>query len=255
MAGIPAVRRWIGNCLSDGVTSMEWTEIGRVLVMVAHPDDAEFGAAGTVARLTADGKDVFYGIATDGSKGSAEPDMTPDRLTAIRKREQQAAATVLGVKEVCFLDFPDGMLLPTLELRRAITGAIRKYKPDVLICQNPSRDLTASPFAQHPDHLATGEAALAAAYPCARDRLTFPELLSEGLEPHAVKEVWVSGTGTPDIYIDIAATLDQKVAALLAHESQVERGRIETMIPERARQIGSARGLEYAEAFKLLNLS
>ncbi|GAC1444728.1 MAG: PIG-L family deacetylase [Chloroflexota bacterium] len=234
---------------------MEQKDIGRVLVVFAHPDDAEYGCAGTVAVLARNGADVVYIVTTDGSKGSSDAEMTPNRLTKIRQEEQRSAARVTGVADVCFLNFPDGMLEPTLELRREITACIRQYKPDVLICQNPIRDLTASAFAQHPDHLATGEAALAAVYPSARDRLTFPELLERGLQPHIVKEVWVQGTSAPDHFMDITSSLDVKIAALLEHVSQVDPERIRRMIPERAAEVGKQHGMEYAEAFHRIRLA
>jgi LmbE family N-acetylglucosaminyl deacetylase len=232
---------------------MEWNEVERVLVVVAHPDDAEFGSSGTVARFTGDGKEVTYVVVTDGSKGSSDPDMTPERLTALREEEQRAAARVLGVKHVDFLGFPDGMLQPTLEVRKAVTAAIRRHKPDVLICQSPTRDLTLGMFPQHPDHLAAAEATFAAVYPCARDRMTFPELLDEGLEPHVVRELWVAGTSAADHFIDISSTIDTKVEALLAHASQVEE-QVREWMPQRARQVGEPHGLEYAEGFKRIQI-
>jgi len=232
---------------------MDWDEIQRALVVVAHPDDAEFGSAGTVARMTADGKEVTYVVTTDGSKGSSDPEMTPERLTALREGEQRDAARILGVSDVCFLGFPDGMLLPTLDLRRAISGCIRRYKPDVVICQNPTRDFSLNIGVSHPDHLATGEATLAAVYPCARDRMTFPELLEQGLEPHAVREVWMSGTSIPDHFIDITSSIETKIRALKAHASQVGE-QVGEFIPERARQLGSQHDMEYAEGFKRIQM-
>lgn len=232
---------------------MEWSEIQRAMVVFAHPDDAEFGTAGTVARLTGDGKQVVYVVTTDGSKGSADPAVKPEQLTATRQQEQCDAGAVLGLEDVCFLNFPDGMLLPNIELRRAITGAIRRYKPDLVIAQNPTRDLLASIFVQHPDHLATGEATFAAVYPCCRDRLTFPELLAEGLEPHIVRELWVAGTAQADHFIDISTTIQQKVLALMTHASQVGEHQ-RKMVKERARTAGKLHGMEYAEAFKRIQL-
>lgn len=233
---------------------MEWEEIERALLVVAHPDDIEFGSAGTAARLTQDGKQVAYVIVTDGSKGSSDPDMTPERLTAVRKEEQRNAARVAGVKDVSFLDFSDGMLEPTLEVRKSIAGCIRHYKPDVVICQNPNRELAGNMFAQHPDHLATAEATLAAVYPTARDRMAFPELLEQGLEPHAVREVWVQGTSAPDYFVDISATLQTKIEALLEHKSQVQPERITAMVPERARQVGQLGDMEFAEGYRRIRL-
>jgi LmbE family N-acetylglucosaminyl deacetylase len=232
---------------------LEWDEIQRVMVVFAHPDDGEFGSAGTVARLTRAGKKVVYVVVTDGSKGSSDPEMTTERLIATRQEEQRKAGRILGLEDVCFLNFPDGMLEPTLDVRKAITAAIRRYKPDVVISQSPIRDMTASVFVQHPDHLAVGEATFAAIYPASRDRLTFPELMAEGLEPHNVRELWVNGTGSADFFIDISSTLDTKVEALLAHASQVG-DRVRETVPDRARILGEARGLPYAEGFKRIEL-
>lgn len=228
---------------------MEWSEIQRAMVIFAHPDDAEFGSAGTTAKLVNDGKAVFYVVCTDGSKGSDDPEMTPERLTEIRKAEQLDAARVLGVQDVAFLDFPDGMLQPTLDLRRAITAEIRRYRPDVVITQSPARDLSAGLFVQHPDHVAVGEATFAAVYPCARDRLTFPELAEAGLEPWAVKELWVSGTTAADYFVDITDSIERKIEALRAHASQVGE-EVGARMKERARQVGEPREMGYAEGFR-----
>jgi LmbE family N-acetylglucosaminyl deacetylase len=228
---------------------MEWNEIQRILVVFAHPDDAEFGSAGTAAKAAKDGKDVIYCVVTDGSKGSSDPEMTPEALISMRQKEQRAAAAVLGVKDVTFLGFEDGMLQPTLDVRKAITRVIREYRPDVVISPAPERNLSINVFVQHPDHLAAGEAALAAVYPCARDRMTFPDLAAAGLEPHAVREVWVIGAGGDHI-IDITNTIDLKVQALQAHVSQVGEREVHEFVPRRARQLGSEHGVEYAEAFK-----
>lgn len=229
---------------------MEWDEIQRVLVVFAHPDDAEFGSAGTSAKAAAAGKDVFYAVVTDGSKGSSDPDMTREHLVALREKEQCEAARIVGVKDVSFLGFEDGMLQPSLDVRKAITAAIRRCKPDVVIMPSPDRNLAANVFVQHPDHLAVGEAALAAVYPCARDRLTFPDLADHGLEPHVVREVWITATGMVDYYVDISDTIDTKVRALQAHESQVGHRGVAEFIPQRAKQLGESNGMEYAEAFK-----
>ena len=162
----------------------------RALVVISHPDDAEFGAAATIAQLVRDGARVDYVVTTDGGKGSEDPAMTPAQLTATRVAEQRAAADMLGVREIVHLGYPDGYLTPSLDLRRDITRQIRRFRPDLLITQNPQRRLDFNPFIGHPDHLATGEATLASVYPAARDRLNFPELASdEGLEPWKVRQV------------------------------------------------------------------
>jgi LmbE family N-acetylglucosaminyl deacetylase len=229
-------------------------KIERAMVIFAHPDDAEFGSAGTIAKWASEGVEVTYVVVTDGSKGSSDPDMTPDHLSEMRYAEQRDAARILGVAHVEFLGFEDGVLEPSIELRRAITAAIRRYRPDVIITQNPVRSFDLNAFAQHPDHLACAEAALAAIYPCARDRLTFPELIKEGLDPHAVTEVLVVGTGNPDHWIDITSTIDTKVAALKAHHSQVGGRPVEEFVPQRAKSIGEEHGMEYAEAYRRLTI-
>ena len=228
--------------------------IERAMVIFAHPDDAEFGSAGTVAQWVVDGTEVTYVVATDGSKGSSDPEMTPAHLSELRYAEQRDAANILGVSHVEFLGFEDGVLEPSIELRRAITAAIRRYRPDVIITQNPVRSFDLNAFAQHPDHLACAEAALAAIYPCARDRLTFPELIKEGLDPHEVKEVLVVGTTAPDHWVDITLTIDKKVEALRAHHSQVAGRPIEEFVPERAKSVAEGHEMEYAEAFKRLRI-
>jgi LmbE family N-acetylglucosaminyl deacetylase len=233
---------------------MEWQDIQRVLVVFAHPDDAEFGSAGTSAKLANEGKAVYYAVVTDGSKGSSDPEMSAQRLIQTRQSEQRDAARIVGVKDVAFLGFEDGVLEPTIAVRKAVTAVIRRYKPDVVIAPSPERNLSAGVFVQHPDHLAAGEAALAAIYPCARDRMTFPELLADGLEPHAVREVWVTGTGDPDYFVDISGTIETKVQALQAHASQVSHRDIGEFIPQRARQLGEPHGMEYAEAFRRIQI-
>jgi LmbE family N-acetylglucosaminyl deacetylase len=233
---------------------MEWDEIRRVAVIFAHPDDAEFGSAGTSAKLVSEGKDVFYVVVTDGSKGSSDPGITPHELVATRQEEQRNAAAIIGVREVAFLGFEDGMLEPTIPVKKAVVAAIRRFKPDVVICPSPERNLELNVRVQHPDHLAVGEAALAAVYPLARDRMTFPELLQEGLEPHPVAETWVTGTHSPDFFVDITDHLDTKIRALKAHVSQVGTREVETWMPERARQLGAEQGMEYAEAFKRIQI-
>lgn len=226
----------------------------RAMVVFAHPDDAEFGSAGTVAEWSEEGVEVTYVVATDGSKGSSNPEISPSHLSETRYAEQREAARILGVAHVEFLGFEDGLLQPTIELRRAITAAIRRYRPDTIVVPNPVRSFELNAFAQHPDHLACGEAALAAIYPCARDRLTFPELLKEGLDPHVVGEVFVVGTSSPDHWVDITKSIDRKVKALKAHDSQVGGRPVEEFVPDRARAIGKDHDMEYAEAFKRLTI-
>ena len=226
----------------------------RAMVVVAHPDDAEFGCSGTVARWCSEGVEVVYVLCTDGSKGSSDPEMTSARLTAIRRREQEAAARVLGVKHVAFLDYPDGYLVPSLELRRDIAREIRRHRPQIVICQNPVRTLATGRGAAHPDHLAAGEATLSAVFPTARDRLTFPELLEEGLEPHKVSEVLIAASDAADYWIDISGAIETAIEALSQHASQVgaRTEQLGVRMREWRRHNGAPRGMQYAEGFKRL---
>lgn len=188
---------------------------------MAHPDDPEFFCGGTIALWCAGGAEVTYVILTNGNKGSDDPMMTPEKLAAIRQVEQQAAADVLGVKRVIFLEEPDGELQPTLSLRKRIVAEIRRYKPEVIITPDPTRYFYANTFINHADHRAAGEAAIDAVFPAARNRMYHPELLAEGLEPHTVKEVYLSGSQQPDRWIDISEVFETKLKAILCHASQV----------------------------------
>mgnify|MGYP001287004684 CR=1 FL=1 len=226
----------------------------RGMVVVAHADDAEWSCSGTVALWCRDGMEVTYVVCTDGSKGSDDPEMTSERLVAIRKQEQLDAAKVLGVKDVVFLGYEDAILSPTIELRRDISRQIRKFRPDVLITLDPSRSFEGSSYVGHPDHMAAGEAALSATFPAARDRLTFPELRQEGLETHKVRELLIVGIGSrADKWIDVTDTIDTTIAALLAHSSQIGP-EVGDRVREWRRETGKAHGMEYAEAFKSFTL-
>ncbi|HEX2193809.1 MAG TPA: PIG-L deacetylase family protein [Candidatus Limnocylindria bacterium] len=222
----------------------------RVLVVFSHPDDAEFGAAPTIAALARAGARVDYVVTTDGGKGTDDPSVSPESLAATRAREQRAAADVLGVTDIAHLGYPDGYLTPSLELRRDITRQLRRYRPDVVIAQNPMRRLDGNPFIGHPDHLATGEATLAAVYPAARDRHNFPELLDEGLQPWKVRQVLVSGVERPNLWVDVEATLDTGLRALRCHASQLpDPQEVELRVRERAAEAGRPVGLASAQAF------
>lgn len=225
------------------------------MVVVAHADDAEWGCSGTVAKWCAQGWEVVYVLCTDGSKGSADPEITSQELVEIRRREQLNAGKVLGLHQVVFLGYEDAMLQPTLDLRRDITREIRRYRPDVLICMSPTRRLTGDGYIGHPDHFASGEAALSAVFPSARDRLTFPELLQEGLEPHKVAEVWVMEHEDADQYVDVTDHLETAVAALLEHKSQVAEGETAKHLRGWRSRTGEKVGFQYAEGFKRFRLT
>lgn len=225
----------------------------RVLVIFAHPDDAEFAVGGTIALWARQGWEIFYLVLTDGSKGTSDPEITPSQLAALRREEQLAAARVLGVADVTFLDYEDGTLRPDIVLRRDIVRAIRRYRPHIAVCPDPTRRFAGRYYINHPDHIAAGEAALAAIYPSARDRLSFPELLVEGLQPHKVEEVYLSNPSEPDTWIDIGETIDTKIQALRQHRSQVGED-VDEWVRKRAREAGEPKGLEYAETFRYFQL-
>ena len=221
--------------------------IDRVMVVTAHPDDSEFGAGGTIARMVKEGREVAYVIATSGNQGSSDRTMTPERLARIREEEQRSAARVLGVAHVTFLGYPDGELEDTRELRRDITREIRRFRPDLLICQNPNR--TKNLGASHRDHRIAGGAALDCVYPLARDHMAFPEILAE-FEPHKVREIYVMHWENADLVIDITDVMDLKLKALACHVSQVGDFRgVEERVRERSAFLGKGKGYAYAEAF------
>jgi LmbE family N-acetylglucosaminyl deacetylase len=237
-------------------------EARSVLVVAAHPDDAEFMSAGTIGKWAREGKEINYVLCTAGDKGTSDRSMSPSELADIRKREQREACDRLGVKGLVFLSYEDGVLQNTLALRRDIVREIRRFKPDVVICQDPTMRWTAQGYINHPDHRAAGDATLDSVYPSARDALVFPELLCEGFEPHKVREVYLAGTNTPDVYVDIEDSIHLKVAALKAHVSQIGDGPrpdrpgwdLEAVIRERAGQVGEPQGMKFAESYKYIRL-
>jgi LmbE family N-acetylglucosaminyl deacetylase len=229
--------------------------IKRALVVVAHPDDIDFGSAGTVAALTKHGVEVAYCLVTSGDAGGDDSTNTKEERSALREAEQIAAAKQVGVSSVTFLRWPDGQVEPRLLLRREIAREIRIHKPDLVITQNPERNWERI-YTSHPDHLAVGEATLRAVYPDARNPHAFPELLSEGFEPHVVPEVWLT-SAQPNMVVDISKVFKCKMAALKQHESQVgHRKDLEKMLRRNARLIAKAAGLgkaRLAEGYKVVS--
>jgi LmbE family N-acetylglucosaminyl deacetylase len=224
------------------------------MVIVAHPDDAEFGCAGTVAAWARDGWEIYYAICTDASGGgpdeAAEVGPTARKVIAeTRKAEQRAAAGILGVKDVIFLDYPDGLLQPSISLRRDLVRCIRQYRPVRVICPSPQRVWTPTYRIQvyHPDHLAAGQAALAAIYPAAQNPWEFPDLLAAGLPPSKVSEIYVMSAPGPNFAVDISSTLELKLAALEAHTSQLA-GSFPRVV-ERMRSLAAAVGEKYGYPF------
>ena len=224
----------------------------RVLVVTAHPDDSEFGAGGTIAKMVKEGREVTYVIVTRGDKGSGDRAMTPERLARIREEEQRNAARVLGVERVEFLGYPDGEVEDTRDLRRDITREIRRFRPDLLLTMNPHR--TYKLYASHRDHRVTASVVLDCVYPLARDHMAFPELLPD-FEPHKVREVYLMQWENPHVVVDIADTIDIKLKALACHVSQVgDFAAVEARVRTRSRELGAARGLAYAETFDRIEL-
>ena len=231
--------------------------VERVLVITAHPDDVDFGAAGTVAMMTKAGVEVVYCLVTDGDAGGSDLDTTQEQRAAIRRREQTAAAACVGVERLIFLGHLDGQVEGYLSLRKDLSRVIRQVRPDRVICQSPEINLERI-YASHPDHLEAGAAALRAVYPDARNPFAFPELLdNEGLEPHTVPEVWVMAMQSPDVVVDTTKAFDAKLAALSSHVSQVGDGsHLPELLGNWGRMVAGAAGLKptrLAEAFKVVN--
>ena len=228
----------------------------RVLVVAAHPDDIEFGAAGTVARWVAEGSDVGYLVATRGDKGSDEPNADVVELVARREREQRAAAAELGVTRVDFLDEPDGMVQPSLELRERITRAIRASRPEVVMSHDPTVLFVNNEWVNHPDHRAVGQVVVDAVFPTARDPLNFPDHRAAGLEPWKVAELFLWSTNEANQLVDIGGTLDRKIAALAHHESQFRSfDEIARWVRRRSEELGERAGYRAAEGFRRVTLA
>jgi LmbE family N-acetylglucosaminyl deacetylase len=223
------------------------TQQAQIMVITPHPDDAEFGVAGTVVKWVREGKDVVYVVCTDGDKGTSDVNMEPTKLAKIREQEQLAAARVLGVREVVFLHHTDQSLEDTPEFRKEIVRLIRMYQPDTVATVNPYRR-----YVWHRDHRITGQVVLDAIFPYTRDHLSYPELLKEGLQPHKVKEVLLWALQFDINYCsDITDTFDIKMEALRCHKSQVgdRFPEMENWLRERARKMAGDEPYELAEAF------
>jgi len=199
-----------------------WDNSQTILVVLAHPDDPEFFCGATIARWTSAGHKVIYWLLTCGDKGSSDPATDPRDLCGDRHIEQRAAAAVLGVQEVNFLDYPDGLLVPDLKLRREIVRIIRLVRPDILVTCDPKTLYVGDNRINHPDHRAAGQAALDAVFPAAGNPLYYTDLMNEeGLQPHSVREVWISLTLDPNVHVDVTALWERKLRALYEHKSQI----------------------------------
>jgi LmbE family N-acetylglucosaminyl deacetylase len=223
----------------------------RALVIAAHPDDIEFVVAGTIAKWVRAGTQVRYVLATSGDAGTHQPGITRQELARVREAEQRAAARAVGVDHVVFLGYPDGEVQPTLELRRDLVREIRRFKPDTVVCFDPTRLFVGGMYINHPDHRAVGQAAIDAVSPTAAMPLSFAEhVTKEGLEPHRVRQVLVTSTLNPDTWVDISTTIELKIGALLEHKSQMdERRDYVGLIHQWAVDAGASVGLPFAESF------
>lgn len=231
---------------------------GKIILAVgAHQDDIDFTAAGSIAHWIKMGAEAYYLVATDGSKGSPDPEILSEQLSSIRRREQEDAAAVLGVEKVYFLNHIDGELINSLELRKEIVIIIRKVKPDIVITFDPTFVYSPSHgFINHPDHRAIGQATLDAIYPCARDSRAFPELLKDELNPHKTKEVMLVNFNHHNFFVDISGTLELKLEALRKHVSQnPDVSAMEKWVKERAKEMGEKINAKYAEGFVRIEIS
>ena len=232
------------------------TSVERALVVVAHPDDLDFGAGATIAAWTDAGIEVSYCICTDGDAGGFDPEVPRSAIGGIRQAEQRAAAKELGVEDVTFLGYPDGALVVSIELRRDISRVIRQKRPQRLMIQSPERNWERI-YASHPDHLAAGEAAIAAVYPDARNPFAHLDLAAEGHEAWTVPEVWVMTSGeSANRYVDVTDTFDRKLAGLRAHVSQTAHlddleGMLRMWLGKNAETAGFAEG-RLCEAFRVV---
>lgn len=228
----------------------------RVLVVAAHPDDIEFGAAGTVARWIGEGTRVRYLLVTRGDKGSDDATLDAGQLAVIREREQRSAAAELGVEGVDFLGEPDGQVEPSLRLRERITFAIRRFQPEVVMTHDPSVLFVNNEWVNHPDHRAVGLVTVDAVFPTARDPLNFHEHLDAGLQPWKVAELFLWSTNEANELVDIGDTLDRKIAALRCHESQFRTfADTERWLRRTSEELGERAGYRAAEGFRRVMLA
>ena len=229
----------------------------RVMSIHAHPDDQEFTVGGTLAKWARAGSEVVTVCITSGGAGSNKYtplDMTRHALVVIREDEQREACRILGVKETIFLRYEDGQLEPSIALRRELTRLIRRHRPEVVVCGDPTVRFYGTTYMNHPDHRVAADVALDAVFPSAGTRLIFPELLDEGLDPHEVRQVYIHGAERADTWVDVGETLDLKLAALRAHKSQMGEWDPAEMITEWAREQGRKRKLDAAETYRVMRL-
>ncbi|MFZ0532380.1 MAG: PIG-L deacetylase family protein [Anaerolineales bacterium] len=224
------------------------------MAISAHPDDNEFTCVGTLARWAGLGTRVVYVLCTSGDVGIDEPDMTREKATQIREAESLEAARIAGVNQVVFLREPDGLLQPTLELRKKLVREIRRHRPEVIITGDPTMVWSGSDYINHPDHRAAAMAALDATFPAAGQPNLFEELAQEGLTAHKVRKVYAQVWEKADVFVNIEDTMDLKIAALRAHKSQLKDWDPESMLKEWATDTAKGKEMQYAEGFRVVTL-
>lgn len=228
-----------------------WSEPQRILIILAHPDDPDFFCGGTIRRWTSKGHQVRYCLLTRGDKGSNDRFVHPNDLAQLREVEQKAAAAVLGVDAVRFLDYEDGCLIPSLETRKRITRIIREERPDVVVSCDPTNYFPNEISINHPDHRAAGQIVIEALYPASGNPLYYPELIVDGYEPHSVREVWLAVTGVPNIVIDVTTTWEYKIRALKEHKSQIgDPAKLEERMRNRRTPDSTLETPRYEEKFR-----
>ncbi len=227
----------------------------RILVVAAHPDDAEFGCGATIAKWVREGATTYYLICTNGDKGTDEPGITAAELAAVREREQRAAAAVIGASDVVFLPRRDGELVYSIDFRGDVVRWIRTWKPDAIFTHDPTVLISSAGFINHADHRATGEVTVDAVYPFTRGPLQYPEQIAEGLETHAVYEMYLWGANPPNFWVDVGDTIQCKLDALKCHASQFpDFERTTQFATERLKRAGEEHGVGYAETFRHISL-
>jgi LmbE family N-acetylglucosaminyl deacetylase len=234
-------------------TTSLWEDVTRALVIVAHPDDADFICAGTCIQMAKQGVDVTYMVLTNGDKGNHNPEITRNQLIAMRQIEQRQAAALAGVKEVLFMGEEDGFLRPRRAIRKRVTREIRRIRPELIICTNPDRYFVGEGYINHPDHRNAGLIAIEAIFPAADNPMFYPDMADEGYHPHKIKYLYVHGHDAPTLKVDITVELPTKIEAILCHQSQFEdpvkaKARWLEMWGE-TQEDGS---LRYFEAFKVM---
>lgn len=227
----------------------------RAMFIFAHPDDIEFGSAGTAAKWAKYGSQITYVLITDGNVGSHDATFDKEKLAETRRQEQNAAAQVAGVQQVIYLGYHDGMLEPTLELRQALVKLIRQHKPNVVVCGDPRSVFPSDDYINHPDHRAAAIAAVEAVFPACEMRLLYPEFEAEGIMPHKVNHVYISYAPDANVYVDISETMPLKIEALRQHSSQFGDWDPSEMVTNWSKETGKQVGFAYAEAYRRLTLN